>query len=72
MTKEDIKETIKELHGLVEDATRDLSDAMSNGHYALADMRSELIGVNLNEIRRLRQLLDDIDFLAKRKYRHGY
>ena len=72
MTKEEIKETIKELHILVESEARDLSTAMSNGHYALADMRSELIGVNLNEIHRLRQLLDDIDFHVKHKYRHGY
>ena len=63
MTKEEIKDTIKELHILVESEARDLSTAMSNGHYALADMRSELIGVNLNEIHRLRQLLDDIDLI---------
>ena len=67
MTKEDIKETIREIQGLVEDATRDLSVAMSNGHYALADMRSELIGVNLNEIHRLRQLLDDIEYVENKR-----
>jgi len=72
MSLSDIVVTIGELTRIVGESATELATAVTKGHYGLADLHRGVINVNLEFINKLQNQKDDIDFLAKRKYRHGY
>ena len=68
----DIKNAITEFSEIIASSATELATAVTKGHYGLADLHRGVIAVNLDFINKLQNQKDDIDFLAKRKYRHGY
>ena len=68
----DIIDAIGELTRIVGESSMELATAVTKGQYGLADLHRGVINVNLEFINKLQNQKDDIDFLAKRNYRHGY
>ena len=72
MPLSDIEDAIEELTEIVSESATELARVVGKGQYALADLHRGIVAVNLDLINKLHGQKDDIDFLAKRKYRHGY
>ncbi len=68
----EIKDAIEELTEIVSESATELARVVGKGQYALADLHRGIVAVNLDLINKLQNQQDDLVFLEKRKYCHGY